>query len=831
MGMRFDGERLAEAGILGLVLLFGRTAGAQAFTNSATLSAATDSTGTNLVITYSLTTTQGWVTLFEADRSENLATTNARPVGLSPVLPSQQGQFQVPIDPAAPVKFYRLLLEASASRGRVRVFTNGPLNFAAMRATYGDLTNGTPVIFNQPVDLWVDNLGEYSNGGNGTFIPGFNGGYLGGKYGVTATISQSTGLPLIPNLQSSNYDFRVNYRGDANVSPRAAILWSSQAQMYYDLNNYRKNWLSDAFIDELHLPASLAANLKTNQYRPDLVWSPPASPTIPGLFATESFAPSGIGLFQNVNSLDVCVSSYLNYPSLPPASVAYDTEATLGDYAGLAAVWSLGDNIGYPSDLFYGQNGNWPTSVLSPINNGLSDWTGYRYTGNAEIYRYMDFILRTWAGRTCGGSFVPCDKGQNIRNVMMFDEANGSKDGVFPYSVPSNLSTDDGPVTSDLAALYVAALFYDIAHEAGLGLHKADLIFWKSLSLVTNAASFTMRDFGGKIQEAARDLWPDPRSGRTGLSLYEDDLVDVLASRGIPVNGVADFRSNLPVAIGGTNLDTASGNGFGSAQPESQPTVNSYGNYSYFVNGYTDPNTNATYMAYQFYKHSKYGPCDKLALTDGTFTTTNVAPFAWSYNNDGTFYTELTDRDLGNVVVFAPGRHIRWMRSRQRCPNEATGFYAEDVRPFGFRVIKATPNGFSFTATAIATNDAFKTYQLAITDPSTNTLGAAAYAWTFTDYTGNTYPASGPVVQYPAYTDQPFTVTITRTRGSQTDTLTLRERGNDLDRSNGQAFVRNLIPGGAMAPGSRDAATTASPPPRKAAIAPPQTGTLGGYFE
>jgi len=40
----------------------------------------------------------------------------------------------------------------------------------------------------------------------------------------------------------------------------------------------------------------------------------------------------------------------------------------------------------------------------------------------------------------------------------------------------------------------------------------------------------------------------------------------------------------------------------------------------------------------------------------------------------------------------------------------------------------------------------------------------------------------------------PFTLSITRTRASQIDTLTLREHGNDLDRHGGNAFVRNLVP-------------------------------------
>jgi hypothetical protein len=376
---------------------------------------------------------------------------------------------------------------------------------------------------------------------------------------------------------------------------------------------------------------------------------------------------------------------------------------------------------------------------------------------------------------------------------MMFDEANTTKDGVFPYSWPSGLTGDDGPTTSDLASLYFAAIFYDLANDAGLGVHKADLLIWKTISLITNNVTFPMRAFGAKVQEAARALWPDPRPGRAGLSRYEEDVADVLTSRGIPLNGVADFRTNLPVAIGdATTLDVASANGFGSSHPDAQPNANSYGSLTTFQNGYTQTNANnPSYVAYQFYKHSKYGPCDKLVLTDGTFTTTSTN---WFYNSNGTFYLELTDRELGNLVLLAPSNHIRWMRSRQRCPNEATGFYAEDVRPFGFRVIQATPNGFSFTASALSETATNKTYQLTIVDPSTNTLGAASYAWSFTNHLGTATSVTGSLVQYTATKDEPFTVSITRTRASITDTLTLRERGNDLDRNGGSAFVRNLVP-------------------------------------
>src|SRR6266850_1610495 len=149
----------------GLALLI-TAAGAQTFINSATLAASVD--GTNLVISYSMTTTQGWVTLFSASRPDQLSTA-AQPVDLVQVPPSQNGEFRATLDPAAPVKFYRLLIEQWPSRGKVLVFTNGPLDFAAMRAAYGDITNNaqhasfpeqptntTPMIFKTPVGVWLD---------------------------------------------------------------------------------------------------------------------------------------------------------------------------------------------------------------------------------------------------------------------------------------------------------------------------------------------------------------------------------------------------------------------------------------------------------------------------------------------------------------------------------------------------------------------------------------------------------------------------------------------------------------------------------------------------
>ena len=646
------------------------------------------------------------------------------------------------------------------------------------------------MIFKQPVEVWLDHLGVYDPE-TGVQIGG-NGGVLNGKYGNTELAPLN---PPLPRVASSQNDFRIDYLG-SGVGLREGILWSSEAQFYHDVNRYRAQIFNDSFIETLNLPPEIKNNVLNRQFRPDLDKGQPPVMAKPTLRVRELYTPLPAALAPIGNVEDVGLRTRgSGYENLPPLSDIYDSEFTLGDFAGLMAFWVLGSNRGFPPEDFFGETPGWQTNMLPALNDGLSAWVGHRFTGETEVYKYAYYAVRVWAGRTCGGTNIPCDRGENLRNVMMFDEANTSRDGVFPFTSPSGKNNLDGPVGSDFSALFIAAIFYDIAYEAGLDAHKADLLMWKSISLITNNATFPMRAYGATVQQAARALWPDPRPGRSGLSLYEEDIVDVLTSRGIPMNGVSDFRTNLPPVIGlfPATLEF-NGPGFGSGHPDAQPSVNFYGNYNVNWNHYTDPASNATYIAYQFYKHSKYGPCDKLVITDGTFTTTSTAPFAWSYNNDGTFYTELADRDLGNVVVMLPGHSLRFLRSRQRCPNESTGYYVEDVRPFGFRVIKATPNGFSFTASALSETVTNKTYQLTIVDPSTNTLGTASYAWNFTNHVGTATAASGSTVQYTALKDEPFTINITRTRASQTDTLTLRERGNDLDRNGGNAFVRNLIP-------------------------------------
>jgi hypothetical protein len=664
------------------------------------------------------------------------------------------------------------------SKGLALVFKDGVMDWNTFQ-------------FKNPVEVCVGNLGVYDD--TGTQIA-TNGGLLNGRWGKAESLSIDQIFPdlaylgPVPQLSSDINDFRVDYTGATQNDVRAGVLQSAVANKYYFIDDYRTRFLNDAFVDSLNLPAQIAKNLKYLQYRPDLQSNPAATLAKPKFRVDEIGQADGLVRLPIPNIYRSTVrtrADIANFASLPPLALSYDGEIIVSDYAALASFWVSGFNTLWPMSM-----PDWRTNMAAAVSDGISHWAAYRYSGHSELYKYFAYAIRTWAGVPCGGTNVPCEKGSQIRNVMMVDVQNSSADGVFPYSLPTGYVAGQGPSDLDLSSLFIGAIFYDIANEAGLGIYKTDQLAWKLLTLINDPNNFTFQAFGQKIQEAARALWPMP--GNPNRSIYEDDIVDVLTSRGVPMNGVADFRQLLPAAI--SPVVTPSSNNFGSSHPEVQPGVNFYGNFSTFQNGYVHADTSASYVAYKFYKHSKYGPCDKLALTDGTFTVNSASPFNWSYNNDGTFYTELTDRELGNLVLLAPGRTIRWMRSRQRCSNEATGSYDEDVRSFGFRVTQAISNGFSFSSSLISADSTSKTYALQIVDPSVAALGDAQYTWTVTDFQGAQNIRTGNSIQITVPIDQPVTITIVRSRGTGSDSLTFRERGSDLNRNGGNALVRNLIP-------------------------------------
>lgn len=641
---------------------------------------------------------------------------------------------------------------------------------------------------NTQTEVCLTNLGIYDSTGHrqgANIEPSIPGAYvLSGKYLETNTLALDNEFN---RASSATNDFRYDYTGDIGDTSRESLAWSSEANLYYHINQYRTDFLNDTFINSLQIDAQKKKNLKFLQYRPDLVDNDPeydlnfAKPRLNTFELT--FQLFALAIVPVPNVMAVSFRSRHYYASLPPLSYAFDPEATVGDYVGLAANWITTTNTPFLSEAQANYPTNWQNNISPVINDSFSDWTAHRYLGNTEVYKYANYTSALWeddVNVTCGGETKPaCDKGKNLRNVMMFDAADASQNGVFPFSLPSNFQA--GPTGSELGSLYLDAVFYDIAYEAGLGAYKTDQLYWQTISEIDNQ-NISMTVFGEKIMTAARKMFP---SSTPNVSRYEEEIADVLTSRGIALYGQTNFRNNLPAAIGPVNPSGA--NNFGSAQPVSQPSVNNYGAYSANNALYTHAQS-APYMSYQFYRHSKYGPCDKLQLTNGTFDANgNYIPSATD-----PFLWEGKDRELGNLVVLAPSNSIRFRSYRARCANEKMGPYYEDVKPFGFRVIKATKNGFSFTVSRIGQTNQFV---FSIVDPSLQTLGTATYAWTFTNSTGQEVTANGTSVNYLSEKEEPLKIKVIRTRGAQVDTLELRDRTKDLERSNGKAFVRNCLPG------------------------------------
>ena len=448
--------------------------------------------------------------------------------------------------------------------GTALIYVNGPIDFAT----------GLP---NQPVEVTLDNLGIYDQ--NGQWVSS-NNGRLTGKYlqtDVDSINDPANGISPIGPLTRSNNDFRVNPFGDATIDPRSAILGSAEAHAYFFINDYRKRFLNDAFIDELQLPTQLAQNLKNLQYRPDGLYAggQQAARQKPTFRVQEEYYSLSGQVFLPIDSVSIAEARTrgAQYASLPPISLTWDPSLQIGEYAGLAAFWILGSNKGFTNPAFYGDNASASFANVTPaMSDGLTAWAAYRYTGDPVPFRYTLYGARaTASSSTSNVSAGPRPyQSASIRNVMMYDEANTTADGVFPFSRPTGSNYNNGLIGSDLAGQFFAAIFYDLANDSGLGLHKADLLHWKTISLVTQDVSggsstpYTMRNFALTLQQAARALFPDPRVGHAGQSLYEKQILDVLTSRGIPVNGVANFRNNLPAAIGSypSTLQISSANGF-----------------------------------------------------------------------------------------------------------------------------------------------------------------------------------------------------------------------------------------------------------------------------
>jgi hypothetical protein len=576
------------------------------------------------------------------------------------------------------------LLDLTATPyGVAYVWPDGPWDWENWDGTYED---------QRPLEyVLLTHLGDYDPE-TGAWL-GDGGGLLDGKYAGTylQSIDETSGFePFrswanVPDLVVS--DQRYVFDPDCDDDPgsggtlcdpgidqRTSAAYSSVTHLYAHNEAYRRDWSNDAFILGLNLPTEIEQNLLNRQFRPDydpfFTEDPPLleRPTLWLWEGTE--ADFGyISLYPVVNKMR---SKFRTrgpvepFSSLPTASIAFAREAFVGDYDGLMAFWVLGDNTGWPSESGYGQGSFWQSNVLPPLNDGLSGWSAYRMSGNTEVYKPFYYMLREWADHqgveACGGTNYACDKGSSVRNVMMFKETQTDRNGVFPFVRPNDTYTFnfiDGPIGSDLSAMYIAAIFYDISVEAGLGDDKADQLIWKTISIIDDRLYLPMRMFGRKVQDAARQLWPD--ANNPGQSIYEQDIHDVLISRGIAVDaplpgepgevaiGSADFNLSLPPSIGPTVL----GFPVETANPTFQPSVNSYGALNWFADEYTASASPVDYVAYTFYKHSKFGPCDftEFQLPDDLDWDPVNCP---ECRPNGTVLFRLEDREFGNITVFLP---------------------------------------------------------------------------------------------------------------------------------------------------------------------------------
>ena len=662
--------------------------------------------------------------------------------------------------------------------------------------------------YNQPREVCLDNLGKYDPetgalvGDN--YNADLNGYTLDGFFAETV---QDSLWPSLPPLAVLDNDFRIPFEGNATIDPSYSHIWAAKVNMYYHVNNFRSNFLNADFFKSLNLDPEIEKNLTTRQFRAGGYQDyPDSEESIPTLRMSEGHSltnPRGGAIFPVEN----VVQFYARQRRVPAEeatiiSHGFDASFVIGEFSGLLPFWITGTNKLFPPDARCITD--WQFNVAGCLNDAINAWSGYRYSGDSEVYKTYRYNLKTWAARTCddaGG--IPCGQGIKIDNVMMHDESNTSGDQIFPFKneLPAGRTSDDLPVGTDRAGLYFSAVFYDISNEVGLGDYKADQLLWKTISLITDVDGLSMREFGDLILDAAAALWPNGAGG----SIYDSVLVQVLSSRGIAVNGVATFHDNLPARVGSAGtLNKGNSSAFGTTHPDKQNTMalNTYA-YNYkkiFSNGYTAPDLDYQYMTYSFYEHSKYGPCDKVLFTDanGTFNESGAFETFGEYNYDGGYVATFENREIANKSLFVPGNYTHWMRHRNRCANEEEAPSTIDVHSFGFIATGEMKNGFSFAAVKTSESESTVSYDLTIYDPSVSMSGprsgAASYVWEVSDYHGAAVGGSGAELSVELAKNEPITITITRSRaGYDDDVLVKHERSNDLDRQGGRAFIVDCL--------------------------------------
>lgn len=791
---------------------------------------------------------------------------------------------------------YRFQNLAGTRFGKAYVFSKGALDIDS--GIFKDPIAPSAFSLNTPDPVCLNNLGEYdSETGVRTAT---NDGYLQGLYhGVDVESDPCT--PNTPcewpdandghrpgNIHNVNNDFRVGNIHDYESIQRDDYNHASQVGVYYFYNDYRNRVLTPTLIKSLNLNSEIEKNLLYRQFRPDMPNDPDGNaPWLKRLVSipVEVTYTNGITLnpFKNLFFTSFASWYTADYTGYKQWSTSYAPETSLADALGLVELWISGTNEVMPANgntSWYGSSGDgvWKTNILSGLNDASFDWSAYRYlslikgeetsravTEHTREYFYGIRLLRGYDPNesdlmsgvyACGSASdsptdPDCDKGENINNVMTMEEYSGdgsvNRNYFFPFYSAGYGQQWTQFLGSDLAGTFIAAIFYDIAHRAGLGSQRADMLFWKSVSLIDRTDNMPMRRYGQLIQEAARKLWPD--SNDPTVSVYEEVIRHSLLMRGIgvdatfycsdlpdiyganddytccPFDGSGDpacdhvaplsgsnaarVRYQLPPGVGydhPENFEIPSTVFFGGGLPENHPTATGYGlTTGVGRNRYTH-HESADYIAYTFLKDSRYGPLDRFLLTNDTRPDT----LQRMYDNQdfscadpigaGFKCYEFTGEELDNKTVFLPSNIATYARYLKRASNNREANYTEDTAPIGTRAIRAEVNGFSFDVTKLGENTANVQYMLSVNDPSYNPA-TDSYSWTITKYFGNNRtvnttvldPMSGLDAQLTLKKNQPVVIELTRTRNGVPSTLRIVDRTNDLDRSNGEQFTKSLL--------------------------------------
>lgn len=767
---------------------------------------------------------------------------------------------------------YQFANLAGTRFGKAMVRPRGPQDFSTDQWK-DQLFSHTEFKYLPLEPVCLNNLGDYDLE-TGVRV-GDNQGRLDGLY-LEAISGYFSGVEN--NLIRPNNDFRIAYPGSDEAVTREEHFWHAAVHLYYFWNDYRNRVLTPDFIRSLNLPQELEKNMLYRQHRFDMPRStPPFQDGLrldrPWFVAQEipGYGPFTLLFFLNTFRAPVIstISSAGNSNYKKPISGAFSPDDSPFDALGLVAHWGLGVAAPFPWELDWSLQ--WQNNILAAVNDGITLWGAYTYRTKlygqergrlvTEHGRYWWNAARHYHNHSCGPNasspmFPACDKAINFDNVMTWDEvvSTGATSNYFPYFGHTTNQSYANWVSSDLSGTYFAALFYDIAHKAGIGVVRADQLLWKTMSLITRTDKMPMRRYGQLIQEAARQLWPSPLPGEEGKSIYEEALRHALLYRGIAVDatffcsdfddiyGAADDYTCCPGAgstepvcltakpISGSNaarartmlpdqvglnqpqlFEVATSLYLSGQLPEGHPGAGGYGQSVSGRNGYIHPDAAAPYVAYTLMKDSRYGPHDKLIVTNdptaATLTAMENPNFSCSQVNTAIYKCyefmggegESGAEDLSNLTFFMPGHRLRYTRQSRRAINSYVTTSYEDTAPMGMRVVKALSSGFSMEASVTGEDTEQRSIRFSVVDPSYNSA-TDNYQWKVTRYktradqqvTKEVLPLSGGLTTSSLRFErnQPIEIELTRFRqGQQPETLRILDTVDNLGRPMTRSFL------------------------------------------